>query len=43
MAKISDEIFLSQGKYTVEILKKFQDDGLQVHDHTHDDKSKALE
>ena len=25
------KIFLSQGKYTVEILKRFLDDGLQGH------------
>jgi hypothetical protein len=30
------EIFLSQGKYAVDVLRRFGHDGLQVHEHTND-------
>jgi hypothetical protein len=37
-----DGIFLNQGKYAVEILKRFMDVGLQIHIHTDGRKLKLL-
>ena len=39
----ADRIFLGQGKYVVEILKRFWDDGLQFHGHTYGIKHEAIE
>ena len=38
-----DGISLGQGKYTVEILKRFRDDGLQGHGHTYGIELEAIE
>ena len=38
-----DGIFLGQGKYAVEILKRFSNDGLQGYGHTYGIEPKAIE
>ena len=38
-----DGISLGQGKYTIEILKNIQHDGLQGHDHTYGIEPEAIE
>ena len=38
-----DGISLGQGKYAVEILKRFQDDGMQGHGHTYGIKPESIE
>ena len=38
-----DGIFLGQGKYAVEILKRFWDDGMQDYGHTYGIEPEAIE